>query len=168
MDKKKYQIFISSTFNEIVEARKIPPVGKTKRVRSTLIRSLEEFPERAERFAFGIISLVKANGGFRQESTNYVGKDVIDNLVSILKPKGILLGYDGTLSPVTLEGLSLEEFTEALDNYIARAKKGMEDAALVVGTGKDFMEAVAAHVLLVKMGLYPQISDKMLKKLREN
>jgi len=134
-------------------------VGKMKRVRTVLIGSLEKFPERAERFAFGLISLIKANGGFRQGSPNYVGKDSIDNLASVLKPKGILLGYDGTLSPVLLDGLSFEEITEALENYITRAKKGLEDSALIVGTSKDLMEAIAAHVLLAKMGSYPTTAN---------
>lgn len=134
-------------------------VGKMKRVRTVLIASLERFPEKAEKLAFGLISLIKANGGFRLGSPNYVGKDAIDNLVSVLKPKGILLGYDGSLSPVILDGLSVNEITEALENYITRAKKGLEDAALIVGTSKDLMEAVAAHVLLVKLGSYPSTAN---------
>lgn len=134
-------------------------VGKMKRVRTILIHSLEKFPERAEKFAYGIISLVKANGGFRQGSPNYVGKDAVENLVNLLKPKGILLGYDGTISPIVLDGLSFAETTEALENYIERAKKGFEDAALIIGTSKDLMEAVAAHVLVVNTGSYPATTN---------
>lgn len=134
-------------------------VGKMKRVRNVLITSLEKFPDKAERFAFGLISLIKANGGFRKGTPNYVGEELIKNLASTLKSKGILLGNDGTLSPVILDGLSFDEITEALENYITRAKKGMEDSALIVGTSKDLMEAVAAHVLLNKMGTYPTTAN---------
>lgn len=42
--------------------------------------------------------------------------------------------------------------TEALHAYVRRAKKGSMDSALLAGTGKDLLEAVAKHVLLVKWG----------------
>jgi hypothetical protein len=137
----------------------LSPVGKMKRVRTVLVSSFEKYPEKAERFAFGLLSLIKANGGFRNDSPNYVGKDEINNLSSVLKSKGILLGIDGSLTPIILEGLSSDEVTEALENYISRAKKGIEDSALIVGTSKDLMEAVAAHVLFEKLGSYPTIAN---------
>ena len=40
--------------------------------------------------------------------------------------------------------------------YVNRAKKGIEDAALVVGTSKDLMEAVAAHAIQELWGSYPE------------
>ncbi|WP_242428392.1 abortive infection family protein [Janthinobacterium lividum] len=43
----------------------------------------------------------------------------------------------------------------ALKAYAARAQRGAEDAALVAGTGKDLMEATAAHVLQTINGNYP-------------
>jgi len=36
---------------------------------------------------------------------------------------------------------------------VRRAKRGAADAALVTGTGKDLLEAVAAHVLQQRYGL---------------
>jgi hypothetical protein len=133
----------------------VSPVGKMKRIRSVMVSSLEKQPAKAESFAFGIINLIKAHGGFREESPNFVGKNEIENLISLLKSKGILLSKDGSISSITLDGLSAEEVTEALQNYVDRAKKGFEDAALIVGTGKDLLEAVAAHVIQEKYGNYP-------------
>ncbi len=130
-----------------------------KRVRYVISSSYEIVPEKAELFAYGLISVIRANGGFRKESTNYVGKEEIDNLSNLLKAKGILLGIDGSLSRVMLDGLSIEETTDALRNYTMRAKKGFEDSALIVGTSKDLMEAVAAHVLLVKFGTYASTAN---------
>lgn len=49
--------------------------------------------------------------------------------------------------------------TKALKLYVIRAKKGIEDAALMVGTSKDLMEAVAAHVLHELWGHYPTTVD---------
>ena len=64
------------------------------------------------------------------------------------------MATDGSLTPIVLDGLSGKLLTKALDTYIERAKKGIEDAALVVGTSKDLMEAVAAHVLQELWGQY--------------
>src|ERR1051325_9647615 len=36
--------------------------------------------------------------------------------------------------------------------YVRRAKRGVEDAALLTGTGKDLLEAVAAHILEQRYG----------------
>ena len=136
-----------------------PPVGKAKRVRTVLTWSIENSPESAERFAAGIISIVKACGGFRENSPNYVGKDEILNLAESLKPIGISLSADGSLAPLALDNLSGKPLTKALEIYIERAKKGIEDAALVVGTSKDLMEAVAAHVLQELWGQYPTTTN---------
>jgi len=43
--------------------------------------------------------------------------------------------------------------------YIQRAKRGSADAALVVGTGKDLLEAVAAHIFQQKHGNYPPTAN---------
>jgi len=136
-----------------------PPVGKTKRVRAVLTWSLENKPESAEIFAAGIISSIRACGGFRGDSPNYVGDDAIKDLSCALKQLGVLLAEDGSLTPLALETLSGEDLTKALQIYAHRAKKGIEDAALVVGTSKDLMEAVAAHVLQELWGQYPTTAD---------
>jgi len=136
-----------------------PPVGKAKRVRAVLTWSIENSPESAERFAAGLISTVKACGGFRESSPNFVGKDEISNLAESLKPIGISLSADGSLAPLALDNLSGKPLTKALEIYIERAKKGIEDAALVVGTSKDLMEAVAAHVLQELWGQYPTTAN---------
>jgi len=83
-----------------------PPVGKAKRVRSILNWAIENDLFKAERFSAGIISSVKACGGFRESSPNFAGGDSILNLSNALKNRGIILGYDGTLSSVALENLS--------------------------------------------------------------
>lgn len=136
-----------------------PPVGKTKRVRAVLTWGIENSLESAECFAAGIISTVKACGGFRENSPNFVGKDEITNLSVTLKPLRISLSADGSLAPLVLDNLSGKPLTKALEIYIERAKKGIEDAALVVGTSKDLMEAVAAHVLRELWGQYPTVTN---------
>ncbi len=136
-----------------------PPVGKAKRIRSVLSWALSNDYSKAGRFSAGIISTVRASGGFREGSPNYVGKDSIEDLCSALKAEGVLLGVDGTLSPMALNNLSGKELSQALRGYINRAKKGAEDSALLVGTSKDLMEAVAAHVLQELWGQYPSTAN---------
>lgn len=39
--------------------------------------------------------------------------------------------------------------------YIRRAKRGATDAALLVGTGKDLLEAVCGHIMQERVGYVP-------------
>ncbi len=135
------------------------PVGKAKRLRTVLIWAIENDIAKAEKLAAGIISCVKGCGGFRNSSPNFVGADAITDLTGALRPEGIVLGEDGSISPVALDSLSGRNLTQALRGYVNRAKKGIEDAALVVGTSKDLMEAVAAHVIQELWGSYPSTAN---------
>jgi len=135
------------------------PVGKAKRLRTVLNWAIENDITKAEKLAAGIISSVKGCGGFRDSSPNFVGSDAIADLSSALRPEGVVLGEDGSMSPVALDSLSGRNLTKALRGYVNRAKKGIEDAALVVGTSKDLMEAVAAHVIQELWGSYPSTTN---------
>jgi len=73
--------------------------------------------------------------------------------------EGYELASDGELRSRLLDNLMGLQLTEALKAYIRRAKRGADDAALVTGTGKDLLEAVAAHVLQQRTGAYPTISN---------
>jgi hypothetical protein len=46
-----------------------------------------------------------------------------------------------------------------LRQYAQRAIRGSQDAALVAGTGKDLLEAVAAYSLLATYGSYDEHSN---------
>lgn len=131
-----------------------PPVGKAKRIRNVLFAALETNIDQVERFAFSFLSTIKACGGFRDSSPNYVRSDALNNLRALLKSHGINLTEDGDIQTEILENLSGSELTSALKNYMLRAKKGTEDAALLVGTSKDLLEAVAAHVIVELWGSY--------------
>jgi len=131
-------------------------VGKAKRVRAILYASMEEAPSAASKFVAGLLAKVRASGGFRESSPNYVGREAIENAKGAFASEGFLLAEDGTLAPKMLSALSGVELSDALRAYAARAQKGSEDAALVAGTGKDLIEATAAHVLTTINGRYPQ------------
>ncbi len=129
-------------------------LGKAKRLEAVLSWALGNEPVRGEALVSYIISLVQGVGGFRSESPNYVGADAIEGARQVFAPEGFMLAASGELSPVLLDSLSGVEMTEALRRYVRRAQRGESDAALVTGTGKDLLEATAAHVLVERFGGY--------------
>ncbi len=131
-------------------------VGKSKRVRAVLSWALDNDQVAGGKLIERLVSKIRASGGFRETSDNYIGKDVILQAVDAFGSEGYVLAMDGDLRPGNLESLSGRNLTEALRAYARRAKKGAEDAALLSGTGKDLLEATAAHVITVKLGTYPQ------------
>ena len=132
------------------------PVGKAKRIRQVLTWAHENNPSAGELLVSNLLSVIKGHGGFRPESQNYVGKEAFENAVSTFRAEGYALGSDGNLIPIMLDNLSETELNTALDNYVRRAQRGALDAALVTGTDKDLLEAVAKHVLVKKWGSFPE------------
>jgi hypothetical protein len=134
-------------------------VGKAKRVRSTLSWALENAPNESEILVASLIAFIRTNGGFRETSPNFVGKEAIINAIEAFRTEGYSLSTDGELLPISIDTLSGLQLTEALEAYVRRARRGNEDAALLVGTGKDLLEATAAHVLTERYGNYSQSAN---------
>jgi hypothetical protein len=130
-------------------------VGKAKRVRAILSWAIDNNAEAGSRLIDLLMSKVRASGGFREESNNYVGAEAILNAINAFETEGFSLSKDGQLLQKVLENLSGKELTSALAAYARRAQKGAEDAALLSGTGKDLLEATAAHIIQSKWGSYP-------------
>lgn len=129
-------------------------VGKAKRLRAVLHWAAENDSSAGEHLVYNLVSLVRGCGGFRESSPNFVGIDAIANLRAAFRAEGFDLGQDGSLLPTVLESLSGTPLTDALNAYVRRAKLGISDAALIAGTGKDLLEATAAHVLFERYGQY--------------
>jgi hypothetical protein len=134
-------------------------VGKAKRVRAVLSWAMENAPEAGGRFAISLIGVIKGCGGFRASSANFVGTEVITDAIEAFASDGYVLTQDGTLGPLFLDSLAGHELTVALAAYVRRAKRGAMDAALVTGTGKDLLEAVAKHVLIAKYNTEPTVTN---------
>ena len=132
------------------------PVGKYRRVYGTLTAGLGEDEKASQKLAALIISTVRGHGGFRPASPNYSGAEAITNLQAAYRHLGWDLSSDGVLMPRVLESLEGKDTTIALKRYADRARRGATDDPLIVGTGKDLLEATAAHVLLQKHGTLPQ------------
>jgi len=136
-----------------------PPVGKRKRVHAVLNWALEHDEARGEKLVALLLATVRAAGGFRSDSPNYVGEEAISNAVEVFHAEGFQLRSDGELLQDLLDNLCGVQLTEALKAYVKRAKRGALDAALVTSTGKDLVEATAAHVLVERLGTYPTTSN---------
>lgn len=130
------------------------PVGKSKRIRGVLSSALTNNVSAGGILVGSIISTVQGCGGFRRASANYCGEESINNLIAAFATNGWDLGLDGSLQPQVLENLSNKALTSALRVYAERARRGALDSPLLTGTAKDFLEAVAAHVLVQKWGSY--------------
>jgi hypothetical protein len=131
-------------------------VGKAKRVRAVLYWGAENVPDKAEELVAAFIALVRGKGGFRKGSPNYVGEEAVTDAKDAFHCEGYVLSAEGELYPSTLDNLVGVGMTTALEAYVRRAQRGSEDGALLVGTGKDLLEATAAHVISEKYGQYPQ------------
>jgi hypothetical protein len=125
-------------------------VSKAKRVRAVLILALENDVHSGETLVKNLIDSLKGLGGFRKESPNYVGQGPIENAILAFNSEGYRLSHDGELTPMVLDNISEKEYTQALMSYVKKARRGVLDAALLTGTGKDLLEAAAKHVLAVK------------------
>jgi len=130
------------------------PTGKEKRVRRVLTWAIEHDPERGGQLVSFLIAALRGCGGFRPESPNFIGADDIENARQVFRAEGFELGSDGDFRPLVLENLSGPELTAALEANVRRARQGVMDAALLAGTGKDLLEATAAHVLNQCYGFY--------------
>lgn len=134
-------------------------VGKAKRVKAILSWAYENDELAGQRFIYQLVVLIRGHGGFRESSPNFIGREAIDNAAAAFAAEGYELSNDGELRPRILDNLTGAALTEALQAYVRRAKVGASDAALVTGTGKDLLEAVAAHIIQQKFGSYSTTSN---------
>lgn len=130
-------------------------VGKTKRIREVLSHALDEDREAGNKLVLYLMGALKAAGSFRPGSPSYAGEQVIKAVREAFHAAGYELDPEGNLRPSTLENLQGLELTDAIRAYVRRAQVGSEDAALLVGTSKDLLEATARHALFVRTGSYP-------------
>jgi hypothetical protein len=86
-------------------------VGKAKRVRAILTWALDNSPEKGEELIASLVGTVRACGGFRADSPNFVGREAIQSATVAFKEEGYVLAEDGVLSAEILESLTASELT---------------------------------------------------------
>lgn len=134
-------------------------VGKTKRVREVLSYALDTDRGAGDKLVQSLVGAIKAAGSFRPGSPSYAGEQVIRAAREAFHAAGYELDPEGNLRPSTLDNLEGPELTDAIRAYVRRAQLGSEDAALLIGTGKDLLEATARQALVVATGSYPSSTD---------
>lgn len=130
------------------------PIGKEKRVRAVLNAALAANEMGGGRLLALVVAEIRGCGGFRASSPNFVGSEVIEDARSVFLAEGWVLESDGDLRPVVLDYLEALEARATLRSYVRRIRQGSIDDALVIGTGKDLLEATAAHVVARTYGSY--------------
>lgn len=130
-------------------------VGKMRRLREVLTFAIDNDPPSGDQLVRSVIGAVRSYGAFRPESPGYATSDRIDAARAAFKAQGYELDPSGELHPSVLENLEGAALTKALQNYVRRAQRGSTDDALLVGTDKDLMEAVARHLLVSRVGTFP-------------
>jgi hypothetical protein len=118
--------------------------NKETRVR-TVIASAVRRPKNARELMDGLIAEMRAAGCFAEGSAAY-DAERIANLGRALARTGWELSPEGELHPtgvidVTTGGRA------ALEEQLGRLRRSTEDPALLIGTAKDLLEAVAKFVL---------------------
>jgi hypothetical protein len=130
-------------------------VGKAKRITAALSWALEHDANGGQALVEALISYLRASGGFRRTSPNFVGEQPIKDAIATFDLEGFTLTEDGELHAKVLDNLKGAALSKALLQYVKRAQRGAEDAALLAGTAKDLLEATAAHILMERNGSYP-------------
>jgi hypothetical protein len=115
---------------------------------------LEHDDAAGQKFVQDFLAMLRGHGAFREASSNFVGRSTIDNAIGAFASERYELAANGELRPTLLDNLTGVALTQALDAYVRRAKRGAQDGALVTGTGKDLLEAVAAHIVEERVGSY--------------
>ena len=121
--------------------------SKRQRVRTVLAATIEFDPESGRELVSQLVMLIRAKDGFVAGSEHHPGDDAVARLRAALARTGFELTDAGELRATVLDGLEGRELTAALQTYVERARAGSADAALLVGTSKDLVEATAKHVL---------------------
>lgn len=118
--------------------------NKEARVRTVLSAAVRR-PRRARELMDGLLSEMRAHGCFDRGSGSFE-EPKFSALQRALAMIGWALSEDAVLSPVGVIDLGTGG-RRALDDQLARLRRATDDPALLLGTAKDMLEAVAKFVL---------------------
>jgi hypothetical protein len=111
-------------------------------------------PKAGGRLLDALIGHVRGAGGFAAASANYIGADTIGNLKRSLGLLGYDLDDEGVVHALVIDNIPQLEQKAALAAYVSRIRRGVTDAPLVTGSGKDLLEATARYVLVERVGQF--------------
>jgi hypothetical protein len=129
-----------------------PNAGKIKRVREILTEAARQNPVSGGQLLLHLLDLLKGAGEFSRLAQT----GALTTLRGALRSAGFSIADDGTVAPLSLDGLAGRDLTTALRVYVERARRGAADAPLVAGTAKDLAEATARHILVERGDTYSE------------
>lgn len=118
--------------------------NKEQRVQ-TVVRAAARHPSRARELVEALLNQLRVFGALDDEHGSYDKQDVTA-LIRALRRQGWTLDDDGYLSAIGIADLSTGG-RPALDEQLERLRRATDDPALLIGTAKDLLEAVAKFVL---------------------
>ncbi len=137
-------------------ARGQSTIGKVKRARAVLSAAVTTDPVAGSKLAAELLAMLGTSGWLDPDEESSAGTERIRHLQTAYGAEGWQVSEDGALVPRVVDGLAGAELDAALGQILRRARQGALDAALVTGSGKDLLEAVARQVLVKHTGAYPQ------------
>ena len=93
---------------------------KIKRVREVLTEAAHEDPLKGGQLLIHLIDQLKGAGEFPRLAES----GALASLRGALRSEGFSIADDGTVTPLSLDGLSGRELTTALLAYVERARRG--------------------------------------------
>jgi hypothetical protein len=123
------------------------PIGKEKRVRAVLSESATAADIDQTRLVTDLVARLRASGCFDSSSPSYAGVSAIEAAQRAFESAGWALGESGTLGPLVLLGLDSKRLRPAIDAQLERVRNAPQDAALLIGTAKELLEATSRYVL---------------------
>lgn len=97
-------------------------VGKAKRARAVLNWAIDNDSEAGCRFVYSFIGAIRGHGGFRSDSSNFVGQAPMDTAIAAFATEGYVLTSDGELKPIVLDNLSGAAYGDALMGYVCQRR----------------------------------------------
>ncbi|WP_430791299.1 abortive infection family protein [Actinoplanes sp. G11-F43] len=117
--------------------------NKQQRVQ-VVFQAAERHPARGKDLVEAILSALRVHGCFDTERSGHAADDVRQAQKTLARA-GWLLDEDGHLSPLVVDVSTGGR--EALDEQLNRLRRSTDDPALLIGTAKELLEAVAKFVL---------------------
>jgi len=122
-------------------------VGKERRVRAVLSESAAATDVDHTRLVTDLVARLRAAGCFDSDSASYAGLPAIEGAQRAFQSAGWALSESGTIGPLVLAGLDSKRLRPAINAQLERVRNAPQDAALLIGTAKELLEATGRYAL---------------------
>jgi Abortive infection C-terminus len=144
-----HEVFARTGLAHLDPRRGDPQTTKEVRVRAVLTEAVAAGPETAGRLVESLLARMRVRGCFDPQSEHYPngGGGVVVAAQRAFRRLGWELDAEGHLAPAVLTGLDRHLDRRAIEAAIERIRRAPDDAALLIGTAKELLEATCRYVL---------------------